>query len=259
MDYTQLEKDGYFVDPTSTGYGSLPTCLTECLSSMKVRPYAGERPMWMPSTEKVREYLMHHCWGGNYKSRSKVWVIGHNGSPLSEDSIQIDHIIPWESIKEKLLYTYCGKNAWKTPFTQLVMLPHPDGKLIKGIDYIDDPEIVPIWGEDVLYKFTNIAAIKYFHTIENLRPLPGSINSRRNNVNRTDPDLRIVHPTNIDIPLMTKLSELAASVEEYIAQVVHLTESYTDPHDRSIHIDTFMEKTNELISHLYDVNRSEFE
>lgn len=259
MDYKKIIQNRFYVDPTLTAFGTIPPFLTEYLSRMKIKPYTGERPNWVPSTETVREYLMEHYWGGEYKSRSLEWVIGHNGTPLSKDSIQIDHIVTWEEISEKLLYQYNGKNANGTPYAQLTTLPHLDGKLIKGVDYIDDPDALEIWGPDVKYLFTNIAAIKYFHTIENLRPLPGSINSRRNNRNLTDADLKIVHPQNINFDLLRKLAEFAAAVEEYTTQVVQLTETYTDLNEREIHSMYFIEKTDEIISHLSDINRTEFE
>lgn len=258
MDYEKAIKNEFYVNPTLTSYGTLPPFLEELLSTMTVKPFNGVRPSWLPSTEYVREYLMKNHWGGDYKSRSLMWVIAHNGSPLSEDSIQIDHIIPWENIKEKLLYQYNGKNAGGTAFNQLTTLPLADGKLIKGVDYIDYPDTLPVVGPDVHYCFTNIAAIKYFHTIENLRPLPGSINSRRNNSSLTDEDLNIVHPKYINYDLLKKLAELSASVEEYTTQVVQLVQTYEDPNEREIHIETFIEKTDEIISHLYDINRSEF-
>jgi len=234
MNYNKIISNGFYVDPTSTGYGTLPSILNEHICTIKVKPYAGERPNWIPSTEDIREYLMKNYWGGDYKSRSLIWVIGHNGTPLSQDSIQIDHIVKWEEISKKLLYQYNGKNASGTPFTQLTTLPHSDNKLKKGIDYIDDPDTLETWGPDVKYCFTNIAAIKYFHTIENLRPLPGSINSRRNNLNITDEDLKIVNPANLDPNLMKELAKLSASVEEYTTQVVQLTQTYTDLDEQKI-------------------------
>lgn len=258
MNYDKIILNEYYVNPTLTGYGTMPSFLNNYLSRIKIKPYAGERPMWIPSTESVREYLMQNYWGGNYKSRSLMWVIGHNGTPLSQDSLQIDHIVKWEEISEKLLYQYNGKNANRTPFAQLTTLPHYDNKLIKGIDFIDDPDTLEYWGPDVKYCFTNIAAIKYFHTIENLRPLPGSINSRRNNSTLTDQDLNIVHPRYLNIALMKVLAELSASIEEYTTQVVQLTQTYTDPNEQRIHIDSFIEKTHEITSFLYQINRSEF-
>ena len=258
MDYQKIIENDFYVNPTLTGFGTLPPFLDYYISKMKVVQYNGKRPSWIPSTEKMREFLMESHWGGEYKSRSLSWVIGHNGTPLSQDSIQIDHIMTWEEIGKKLLYEYNGINAQRTPFRQLTTLPHSDGKLKKGIDYIDDPDVLKVFGPDVLYRFTNIAAIKYFHTIENLRPLPGSINSKRNNTNLTDKDLNIVHPKDINIHLLRKLAELSASVEEYTTQVVQLTQTYSDPREREIHIQMFLEKTDEIISHLYDVNRSEF-
>ena len=258
MDYYKIIENDFYVNPTVTGYGTLPDFLEEFISKIKVKPYQGERPSWLPSTEKVRDYLMENYWGGNYKSRSLMWVVGHNGSPLSEDSIQIDHIIEWGKISEKLLYQYIGEKAYSTPFRQLTVLPHLDGKLIKGIDYIDDPDTIDTWGPDVKYLFTNIAAIKYFHTIENLRPLPGSINSKRNNSNLEDEDLNIVHPRYINNDLMQKLAELAASVEEYTTQVVQLVQTYEDQNDREMFINKFIDKTDEVISHLYDINSTEF-
>lgn len=259
MDYTKIIENEFYVNPTVTCYGTLPSFLEQHLSTIQVRPYSGERPNWLPSTEYVREYLMKKYWGGEYKSRSLMWVIGHNGSPLSQDSIQIDHIIPWDSIKKKLLYQYNGINARGTVFDHLTTLPLADGKLIKDIDFIDHPDTINVVGRDVHYCFTNIAAIKYFHTIENLRPLPGSINSRRNNINLTDQDLNIVHPKYINYDLLKKLAELSASVEEYTTQVVQLVQTYEDLNEREIHIETFIKKTDEIISHLYDINRREFE
>lgn len=259
MDYENIIKNEFYVNPTQTSYGTLPSFLEEHLSKIKIRPYNGGRPNWLPSTEVVREHLMKNHWGGNYRSRSLMWVIGHNGSPLSQDSIQIDHIIDWNKIEDKLLYQYNGKNSGGTIFNQLTTLPHADGKLVKGVDYIDHPDTVDIVGPDVHYCFTNIAAIKYFHTVENLRPLPGSINSRRNNLNLTDDNLKIVHPKYINYDLMRKLAELSASVEEYTTQVVQLVQTYENPNERKIHIETFIDKTDEIISHLYDINRSEFQ
>jgi hypothetical protein len=163
-----------------------------------------------------------------------------------------------KNIKEKLQYQYNGENAAGTVFNQLTTLPHADGKLIKGVDYIDHPDTLAVVGPDVHYCFTNIAAIKYFHTIENLRPLPGSINSRRNNSNLTDENLNIVHPKYINYELLKKLAGLSASVEEYTTQVVQLVQMFEDPNERKIHIETFIQKTDEIISHLNDINRSEF-
>lgn len=258
FDYEDIVRNEFYVNPLLTGYGTLPIFLEEYTSRMVIRRYNGERPTWIPSTEAIREYLMKKHWGYNYQSRSLMWIIGHNGSPLSEDSIQIDHIVKWSEISEKLLYEYCGPKAVGTRFAQLAALPHADGRLIKGIDYIDDPDVLAVLGEDVLYRFTNVGAIKYFHTIENLRPLPGSINSRRNNSQLSDDDLRIVHPTNIDFELMRKLAELSASTEEYISQIVHLTGTYTDKNEREIHVEQFIEKTSELINYISNVNRTEF-
>ncbi len=258
FDYNEIIRNRYFVDPTFSGYGTIPSFVEARTSKMAVKPYDGGRPDWEPSTEDIREYLMANYWGREYASRSLKWIIGHNGSPLSEDSIQIDHIVKWKEIEEKLLYQYNGKNAKGTPFDELTTLPHPDGKLIKGIDYIDDPDILSAFGEDVLYRFTNVGAIRYFHTIENLRPLPGSINSRRNNSKLSDSDLKIIHPLNISQNLMRKLAELSAKVEEYTSQVVHLTGTFDDNNERHIHIEMFIEKTDELISHLSEVNKTEF-
>lgn len=258
MNYKEIVNNDFFVNPTLTSYGTLPRFLERFTKSIKVKPYAGERPNWLPSTDCIRKYLMKNYWGGNYKSRSLMWVIGHNGSPLSADSIQIDHIIEWETIRKKLLYQYNGKNANGTPFAHLNSLPHSDGKLIKGIDYIDHPEISKAYGPDVLYCFTNIAAIKYFHTIENLRPLPGSINSRRNNSQLMDEDLSIINPQYINYDLMKKLAELSASVEEYTSQIVHQVQTYDEIHEREIFVEQSIERVNELISYIDDVNRTDF-
>jgi len=261
MDYEEIIKNGFYVDPVSTSYGTIPKYVEEYLSKSKieVKPYEGVRPNWIGGAAEMRDNLMREYWGGEYMSRSLQWVIGHNGTPLSEDSIQIDHIVKWDEISEKLLYQYNGKNAKGTQFQQLITLPHIDGKLIKGIDFIDDPDVINVFGPDVLYRFTNIAAIKYFHTIENLRPLPGSINSRRNNTNLDDEDLGIIPPKDIDFELMNKLAELSASIEEYTTQVVQNFKLLENSSERTIYREQFKNKTEEIISHLRDVNRTEFE
>lgn len=259
MDSESIKDNDYYANPSRTGYGTLPPFVSAILAKRTPKPFDGTRPQWLPSTKKMREYLMSRYWSGNYQSRSGMWVIGHDGVPLSGDSVQIDHIFKWEEIREKLLYQYMGKNAGGSPFNQLITLPHDDGVLIKGIDYIDDPEILPIWGEDVLYKFTDIGAIKYFHTIENLRPLSGSINSRRNNERYEDSDLSIIEPGRIDPRLANKLSQLAASVEEFINQAHQLVASHSGTRDGDLYAEKYGEITDNIISVIHQVNMQEFE
>lgn len=246
IDFKEAMKYEFYANPTITAYGTLPPFLKDKISGTKPEIYNGFRPIWYPNTEAMRLFLMEEVWGVNFMSRSLKWVIGHNGSPLSEDSIQIDHIMKWESISNHLMSDYSGKNAPGTPWSFRTPLPEPE-KLIKGIDYIDNPVVLDQFGEDVLYKFTNIAAIKYFHTIENLRPLPGSINAKRNNENKTDKELGILHPARINFDLMCKLSELSAKCEEYISQVVHEVDDNPDEDYRNTLAEKFAEKTDELI------------
>jgi len=248
IDYKKAKEYEFYVNPTLTSYGTLPPFLAKSISRIKPFAYTGGRPRWYPNAESVRRYLMEEIWGMDSRSRSLKWVIGHNGSPLSEDSIQIDHIIKWQFISEKLRNCYAGKNAVGSPWEFRTQLPISDNKLIKGIDYIDEPYISARHGKDILYQFTNIAAIKYFHTIENLRPLPGSLNARRNSEHKTDEDLGILYPERIDIELMNKLAELSAKCEEYISQVVHELNTSSDEYYRKTLADKFIDITDNVIS-----------
>ncbi len=245
------------VDPVRTSYGTLPLFLNEYLSKVKPKPYKGGRPGWLPNAERVRNYLFQNHFNSDYTSRSGPMVIGHDGSLLSLKTAQVDHIIPWNKIQERLLYEFRGEKADGTVWACVSRLPLEDGKLKKGVDYVDDPIVLDQYGEDVLYRFTNVGATKYFHTIENLRPVSGSTNSKRNN--RTDASLGIIPCEFINPDLNKKLSRLSASVNEYVQQVVSLMQEYETDEERSIHVDVFIEETDNLIRSMEDANRYLFD
>ena len=256
---TDLISNNYYADPTLGPFGSLPPNLAYNVNKLKVKIYENDfNPNWYPSTKVIRDYLLKKCWGGAYQSRSKTWVIGHDGIPLSEDSIQIDHIFDWKYIKEKLLYQYSGVNAIHYSRIQLTPFPNHDGKMIKGIDYVDDPGALVLYGEDAIYRYTNIAAIKYYHVLENLRPLSGSINSRRNNINVTDAELGIIPINRINIDLMEKLAELVAAAEEYIKQAATHVSDIEDEEERLRHSDYYIDDVQTLIDSMLNENRSKF-
>ena len=259
MDFDLIRENDYYVNPSRTGYGTLPPFLHSILARRVAKPFTGIRPNWLPSTEKMRKYLMSRHWGGDYQSRSGMWVIGHDGTPLSENSVQIDHIMKWDDISKQLKLSYSGEKAVGTPFGHLMRLPLEDGILIKGVDYVENPEIVQHWGSDVLYNFTDIGAIKYFHTIENLRPLSGSINSRRNNNKSEDSDLLIVDPGSVDPHLTNKLSQLSALVEEFTRQAYHTVAKHSGMQDGDMYAKKYIELTEGLMSVIYQTNIQEFE
>jgi hypothetical protein len=258
MNFKLIKENDYYVNPTRTGYGTLPPFLLGILERKQVKPFDGIRPDWLPNTKRMREYLIDRYWGGDYQSRSRRWVMAHDGTPLSVDSVQIDHITKWEDISKQLLLMYSGERASGTPFGHLTRLPQEDGVLIKGVDYIDDPEILYQWGEDVLYKFTNIGALKYFHTIENLRPLSGSTNSQRNNKKYKDSDLSIAELGSIDPKLSNKLSQLSASVEEFSKQAYHEVASHSETEDSDLYAEKYIQLADQIISVISQINRSEF-
>lgn len=259
MDFELIKENEYYVNPSRTGYGTLPPFLDAILARRTAKPFDGTRPTWLPSTEKMREYLMSRHWAGDYQSRSGMWVIGHDGIPLSGNSVQIDHIIKWEEISKQLLLQYSGEKAAGTPFGHLTKLPLEDGILIKGVDCIEDPEIEYHWGKDVLYKYTNIGAIKYFHTIENLRPLSGSINSRRNNERYDDSDLSIVDPGSVDPQLANKLSQLSALVEEFSQQAYQIVARHSGTRDGDLYAKKYIELTEGIMAVIHQTNMQEFE
>jgi hypothetical protein len=112
MEYKEFIENDYFANPNSTDYGTIPKYLEDDLDEIPIIPFDGTRPKWHTSTAKMREYLMHKYWGGNYQSRSKMWVISHDGSPLPEHAIQIDHIFPWNKISALPMFLFVLKTLY---------------------------------------------------------------------------------------------------------------------------------------------------
>ncbi len=120
--------------------------------------YAGGRPA--DFSTKFKANMVEHQWGGSYNKETDMWHVVTSGESqvvLPTNAIQIDHVVPWDSIETEL-----GKN----PGT--VYAP-PDLATLKNAGYVN-----PAGNQYTMY-----AARMYYHDVDNLKPMAGSENASK--------------------------------------------------------------------------------
>lgn len=109
---------------------------------------------------KFKANMVQNEWGGSYNKETDMWHVTTNGASqvvLPTNAIQIDHVVPWNTIETELN---------KNPST---VYSAPDLATLKNNGYVMPSN----------NQYTMFAARMYYHDVANLVPMAGSENASK--------------------------------------------------------------------------------